>query len=529
MEAVVLREQSKLVVSLSLALGLLLAACSPPPAPNLNLGSGQQFVPQVVDFLDNVGLDPSMALDSNGNPAIVYVGVPQVLKPGEIPPSQPIGSPTLPGVLVATLENGVWTRAAVDEDVKDLTADDVTGTSVAVDSQDFLHVVWSTTKGIWYATNAAGDFTPEQIDKGPIAGPSIGVDATGTPWVAYYSGQNAYAATQKGSHWDVQRIAKSGSCTNCPPARTAVSLGGKGGAVVAFTDLDAQSPMVAWQSGKSWKTDEVEPGVGGFGISLAEEGSGVPHVAYYTTNGEVHEASSATPGRSSWKVEKVGTYAAAGDVQALATSIAIAQDGTQFVAWTDPNFGVVLASDQGGSFEPIETHGTVAGGTPAIAVSPDASHVYVAWYDTVNQDLQLGTYASGGALELAKPSPTPATPGETTSSAQPTLCSPGPKSLDVTAKGLAFLENCLAAPADQKFTIAFDNQDAGVMHNVEIIDKGPATNTSAKTLFQPPGGAGFTGPGVTKYNVDPLKAGTYFFFCAFHPTTMFGNFVVAKG
>jgi hypothetical protein len=221
----------------------------------------------------------------------------------------------------------------------------------------------------------------------------------------------------------------------------------------------------------------VEPGVGGFGISLAEEGNGIPHVAYYTTNGEVHEASSATAGRSSWKVVKVGTYAAAGNVQALATSIAIALDGAQFVAWTDPNFGVVLASDQGGSFEPIVTHGTVAGGTPAIAVAPDASHVYVAWYDTVNQDLQLGTYASGGVLALAKPSPTPAA-GATSSATQPALCSPGPKSLEVTAQGSTFLENCLAAPADQKFTITFHNEDP-IDHNVEIIDQGPATNTSA--------------------------------------------------
>ncbi len=527
METVVLRNQSKLVVSLSLVLGLLLAACSPPPEPKLNLGSGQQFVPEVVDFLDNVGLDPSMALDSNGSPAIAYFGVLQVLKAGEIPPSHPIGSPTLPGVLVATLANGVWTRAAVDEGVKGLTADNVTGTSIAVDSQDALHVVWSTTKGIWYATNAAGDFTPEQIDKGPIAGPSIALDATGKPLVAYYSGDSVYAGTQRGSHWDVQQVAKTGTCSNCPPVRTSTAVGGKGGAIVAFTDLNKQAPMVAWQSRNSWKTDEVEPGVGGFGISLAEEGNGIPHVAYYTTNGEVHEASTSLASPLQWKVEKVGTYATAGDVQALATSIAISQDGTQFVAWTDPNFGVVLASDQGGSFTPIETHGTIAGGTPAIAVSPDASHVYVAWYDSVNQDLQLGTYASGGALALAKPSPTPAA-GASSPTPQPTLCSPGPNSLDLTAKGLAFLENCVAAPADQKFTIAFDNQDAGVMHNVEIIEKGPASPT-AKKLFAPPNDEGVTGPITTKYPVPPLKAGTYYFYCFFHSTTMFGNLVVAKG
>ena len=31
------------------------------------------------------------------------------------------------------------------------------------------------------------------------------------------------------------------------------------------------------------------------------------------------------------------------------------------------------------------------------------------------------------------------------------------------------------------------------------------------------------------YDVPPLKAGSYFFFCQVHPTTMVGTFVVAKG
>ncbi|MFL5766246.1 MAG: cupredoxin domain-containing protein [Actinomycetota bacterium] len=525
------RTTPKLVLSLALALGLFAAACSAPPAPNLDLASsGQQFIPQVVDYLDNVGFDPAIALDSSDNPAVTYFGVAQKLKPGEIPPAHPIGSPTLPAVLLATLDTGVWTRGKVEDDVKDLTAEDATGTGIAYDSSDNLHVVWSTTKGLWYADNTAGDFSPKQVDKGPIAGPSIALDSSGTPWVAYYSGKNAYVATQKGSRWDITRIGKSGTCTDCPPPRTAVAVGSDDTPVVAFTDLSSNSPMAAVSSGKGWSTVDLESGAGGFGISAASKDDGTTHVVYYTTSGEIHDATVPANGNGSVGTPvKVGTYTASGGGLALGTSISISQDGTQHVAWSDPGIGIALASGKQGAFKPIPTQGTVGGGTPAIAVTPDGKTTYVAWYDTETQDLRVGIYAeTSGELAVAEPSPTPATPGEASPSASASTCSPGPKSLDVTAKGIAFLETCLAAAADKPFTITFDNQDAGVPHNVAIKDA-PPTDVTAKPLFEPKGGATVTGPATEKYQVGALKAGTYTFFCEVHPTSMFGTFVVAKG
>jgi plastocyanin len=536
MASVVPRTTPKLVVSLALAVGLFAVACSPPPQPTLDLGSGQQFVPQVVDYLDNVGIDPSISLNSSDNPAIAYFGVAQKLTPGEIPPAHPIGSPTLPAVLLATYDNGVWTRGKVEDDVKDLTADDATGTGIAYDSSDKLHVVWSTTKGLWYADNTAGDFKPKEIDTGPISGPSIALDSKGTPWVAYYSGQNAYVATRKGSSWDTERIGKSGSCTNCPPSRTAVAMGDNDTPVIAFTDFSTNSPMAAVESGKGWSTVDLEHGAGGFGISAAAKSDGTTHVVYYTTDGEIHDAtvpSDAT--KPAGTPVKVGTYTASGGGLSLGTSIAISEDGTQHVAWSDPGIGVALATGKEGSFKPIPTQGTIEGGTPAIAVAPDGKTTFVAWYDTVTQDLRVGVYGmTTGELAIAKPSPTPATPNQASPSASSSgsACAPGPKSLDVTAKGIAFQESCLAAPADKPFTISFTNEDAGIPHDVAISTESTATNpTGGKILFEPKGGAAaaITGPGKTQYDVQALKAGSYFFFCQVHPTSMFGTFVVAKG
>ena len=83
-----------------------------------------------------------------------------------------------------------------------------------------------------------------------------------------------------------------------------------------------------------------------------------------------------------------------------------------------------------------------------------------------------------------------------------------------------FDTDCLAAPAGRPFTIAFDNMDPGVPHNVSIY-----TDSSATTaLFT---GDLVTGPKAVTYDVGALKPGTYHFRCDVHPRTMFGTFVVA--
>jgi cytochrome c oxidase subunit 2 len=104
-----------------------------------------------------------------------------------------------------------------------------------------------------------------------------------------------------------------------------------------------------------------------------------------------------------------------------------------------------------------------------------------------------------------------------------TTCSPAGTSLQITADNTAFDTKCLAAPANQPFTVAFDNKQAGVPHNVAIY-----TDPSATKLL---GGATsaadtITGPATTTYHVSALPAGTYFFRCDVHPSAMFGTFVV---
>ena len=83
--------------------------------------------------------------------------------------------------------------------------------------------------------------------------------------------------------------------------------------------------------------------------------------------------------------------------------------------------------------------------------------------------------------------------------------------LKVVASGIAFDVKELSAPADADFQIDFDNQDAGIPHNIEIKD------ASGTSVFK---GEIFNGAAVKTYTVPALAAGTYQFICTVHPNML---------
>ena len=112
-----------------------------------------------------------------------------------------------------------------------------------------------------------------------------------------------------------------------------------------------------------------------------------------------------------------------------------------------------------------------------------------------------------------------ATPASEATEPEPT-CTPSGTALAIAASEKRFDKDCLAAPAGQAFTIAFDNQDAAVPHNVSIYD----TAAGDKPLFK---GEVIIGPTQTTYSVPAQVAGTYEFRCDPHDETMLGTFVVS--
>ncbi len=547
----------RLALPTILAFVLLGAACGEPPKGEVDFGSGRQFVPQVADSIDDVGLGAALALDGDGTPFISYFGFPAVLAEGEIPVARPVGAPFVPAVLLATQSDGVWNRgaAAMDRDAPDRVAvafgpdtveslsdaspANTNGTDVAIGADGTMHVVWTGPDGIWYASGT-DSFTAEKIishlpalsESGPLGWPAIAVDADGTPWVAATvtasdGGQEVVAATSRDGGWDVQTVAELRPCRGCPPpARTGIAAG-PDGPVVVYADPAGGGVMAARPLGRSWTTETVDAGADGTGISVAVGEDGSMFAAYYASKDTVGLATSDGNG---WNVTEAANLGS-GDADGRSTGVAVADDGTVYLTYVDPGTGsVVLASSGtgGAGFEPIPTRATEGGQWPAVDVTPDGATVSLAWYDPEAQDLAYATLADSTDLVLAAPSPPFAPASEAPGAGSDCSAETTDPVTEVTvvappgAAGTGFDLTCVVVAADEKISVTFDNQDPGIPHNLSAYrDPSPADLLFTSGL--PAAGPETQGPAP----FGPFDAGSYYFQCDVH-TNMNGTFVVVK-
>jgi plastocyanin len=114
------------------------------------------------------------------------------------------------------------------------------------------------------------------------------------------------------------------------------------------------------------------------------------------------------------------------------------------------------------------------------------------------------SFSGVGSFAESKP-----TPGD---------CKANGTALSITASDNKYDKDCLAVPAGQASTIAFDNEDRGIPHNVSIYKD----DTANEALFK---GEVIEGPKKITYNVPALPEGRYFFRCDPHPEFMYGAFI----
>ena len=531
------------LLPLAFVLALGAAACAEPPTATVNLGSGVRFLPEVADSLNDAGRYPSIVTNPDGLPVVAYFGFEEKLEPGEVPVTRPVGTPSIPGVLLATVsEQGFWTRGAIamsqeipnvpiafnpafEPSVADLTPDNVTGLAMVADG-DTYHAVWGSDAGVYYATGSLDPATTTQavvtrVTKTPGYGLSIGL-AGGNPVIAFYtstsSGAGVHLATPNGDTWSDDTIAEGAGCDTC---RTAV-IGGdrptvaysKGGAGVEVASNDGENGFVSFEVSAS----------GGQGLSGVAMDGGIVLSYYDAANGQVTVATRSGDG-------SVDTFAAAevpegsAEGPGAATGIALGSDGSVDVTWWDADAGVRFATGDPGSLKPIDAGtSTVDGSSPSITVNEDGSVTYLAWYATTESDLLVGGYGTFEDVPFAEPSPTPTGPIGTPTgpTAECTPVSDG--SVTVVAQGIAFTEgDCIQATSGEAFSIEFDNRDEGIQHNVQIF-AGP--EPTGDLQFD---GEIITGPAQATYDVPALDAGEYAFNCVIHPTTMTGSIEVAEG
>lgn len=563
---------SKRLLILTCAAALFLVACSDTTPGDVAPGTGVRFVPLVVDFSDDAGLGNAVAVDKDGVPFSSYLIFPAVLEQGDIPVSRPIGAPYIktaatapstdnpdgvPGkegaaVGVASVAaDQVVTRGgaaqvqdtppgitiaygpATEPSLIGATAENTNGTDIAVDATGGKHVVWTGRDGIYYGLGpATGSFAVEQVyayggqlrTAGPIGRASVTADADDNPWVAYAvltQKLEIRVATKKGDAWTTTTVDSMALCNGCPPpgpTRIGVTPDGP---VVAYADPASKTLKLARLNGDTWTTETVTSGVAPVGLDLAVDSDGVIYLSYYDGAGAVN----LSVGRDgAWTTSKaadaeLGDAAGGRGNFAETTGVAVDDSATVYVTFYDAaSDSVMLSSGDGTTFTPIATSDTRLGAYPSVAVTPDGSTVFVTWYGQLNQDLRLGVQGDVQDLQVAAPSPTPT--GGAAPAPDATCGQDGKVALDVAAVGLAFDTQCLVATSGAPFTVTFDNPDA-IAHNFDLLSAAGGDQIGATELA--------VGPAKQELKVDTLDAGTYYFQCDAHPTSMFGNLVVVKG
>jgi plastocyanin len=162
--------------------------------------------------------------------------------------------------------------------------------------------------------------------------------------------------------------------------------------------------------------------------------------------------------------------------------------------------------------------GTIITGPSSTVYHVDALDPGTYYFKCDIHSTMTGTVVVGGGKGGGGPSPPPSGPTPTKTQPPPTGGG-GTANASISALGTAFSTTTLSLPADKTISLAFDNQDPGLQHNVAIY----ADSGYTQPLFT---GAIVTGPTNTTYSISPLKPGTYYFRCDVHPTEMTGTVTV---
>ena len=473
-------------VGLACVLAVAASACGGGiPAPQVETPQGRAFFPLVPDSIDDVGLAPSVAVDGQGLPMISYFGFPATLEEGEIPVARPVGSPFLTtgdgdnagAVLLANLApDQIWTRGAIaqpretpsgvpvpfgpvaEPSLESLTPEQAAGTDLAIDGTD-IHATWATDEGVFYGLGP-DPFEIGPVEQTPGAGPpSIVVDEAGTPLVAYtVAGDRTEVrvAERVGENWSVTTVATLSGCgEGCPPATGLALLGGE--PLVVTADAESGDVIAAHRQEGTWTSEMVATdATGGASISAAGDTAAI---AYYTQAG----VALASGGPGSWSTEEVAPLAeGTGDQTGTAavptpptTSVAVDSQEATWVAWQDP-VGIHLASSGDEGFEEVDLPDTSGGVTPSLAVTEDGASGYLAWYDTAEGDLRLGTYGEIEDLLIAAPTPLPSPRSAAPSR---TAARTGNRPRHHGARH-GVRPDLPGRPAGGAFTINFNNRDA---------------------------------------------------------------------
>jgi hypothetical protein len=289
-------------------------------------------------------------------------------------------------------------------------------TSIAVDSQDLLHVTYAGPPvGVRYARGAGGAWQLETVGS---AGwyTSLALDPAGQPRMAYFdtTGRSLAYGRRDATGWSlhaVDRLADAGSFNSL--AVSTAALGAAGEPVVAYYEAGHGDLRVARQSGSQWQVETVDGaaaaggGVGpadvGMYASLACNPAGPCWISYYdATNGDLKAARQDPAGWVSETVDSGGIDGIA-DVGRY-TALALAAGGV-WISYYDATHGDLKLArrDAAGGWQLATVDSAAGAGGGGVdsdvgrytAIALDGDGAWISYYDATGGDLKAAHWQDG--------------------------------------------------------------------------------------------------------------------------------------
>jgi hypothetical protein len=209
-----------------------------------------------------------------------------------------------PDLKYATNVSGSWVTEVVDQGTIGY------GTSLAIDSQEKVHIIYVHTNDLKYVTNSSGTWVVDMIDSGGVSveSPTLAIDSLDNLHLSYYDDTNKdlkYVTNTTGS-WVTATVDSNGYVGDY----SSLAIDSQGKVHISYVDYTNYDLKYATNVSGSWVTEIVrweEPiPFQIFGTFLLLDSSDKAHISYFFYLGglyEVFRLEILTNASGSWEVE----------------------------------------------------------------------------------------------------------------------------------------------------------------------------------------------------------------------------------